>query len=204
MQSHESRQLPSWLTCNVGQKMKNPYWHYFISLEKDFMQSIEFVELDGSNHTAFSIVYAKLLFSTCAEIEVVLKALCARITPGGSPRNIDQYRETILSRYPAFHKIEIQLPRYAMSRTPWASWCTGKNPSWWHAYTSVKHDRGAAFGEANQGNVVEALSALMAALLYFYQVEIDAGNFGPEPQLFEYPSMFPDHLVCSHKLKLPA
>lgn len=183
--------------------MKNPYWHYFISLEKDFLHSIEFVELDAYNQKAFSIAYAKLLFSTCAEVEVVLKALCAQISPGGKPRNIDEYREAILGGYPAFHKVEVQLPRYAMSRTPWASWSVGKNPAWWHAYTSVKHDRAAAFREANQGNVVDALSALFAALLYFYRIEIDAGNFGPEPQILEYPSAFPDHFVSEHKLKLP-
>lgn len=183
--------------------MKNPFWHYFISLEKDFIHSIGFVELADSNQKAYSIVYAKLLFSTCAEVEVVLKALCAQITPGSKPRNIDEYREIVLGGFPAFHKVEIQLPRYAMSKTPWASWSAGKNPAWWHAYTSVKHDRAAAFGDANQRNVVEALSALFSLLLYFYRVEIDAGNFVPEPQLLEYPSMFPDHFVCAHKLKLP-
>jgi hypothetical protein len=183
--------------------MKNPYWHYFISLEKDVLDSIQYVELDDANKTTFSIVYAKMLFSLCAEIEVILKALCERITPGGNPRNIDQYRETILKAFPAFHKIEIQIPRYMMSKKPWDLWSTGKNPDWWHAYTSVKHNRAAAFCDANQGNVIEALAALFAGLLYFYQVEIDAGNFGPEPQLLDYPSMFPSPLVCSHRLELP-
>jgi hypothetical protein len=183
--------------------MKNPYWHYFISLEKDFLDSIQFVELDDANKTTFSIVYAKMLFSSCAEVEVILKDLCETIRPGGNPRNIDQYRETILTGFPAFHKVEIQIPRYAMSKRPWDSWSAGKNPTWWHAYTSVKHNRAAAFCEANQGNVVEALAALFAALLYFYQTEINAGNFGPEPQLFEYRSMFPHYLVTSHKLELP-
>src|SRR5215207_9926949 len=99
---HESRPLPAWLIFDVGQKMNNPYWHYFTSLEKDFVDSIQFVELDLANKGAFSIVYAKMLFSACAEVEVILKALCERITPGGSPRNIDQYREAILHHYPAF------------------------------------------------------------------------------------------------------
>lgn len=183
--------------------MKNPYWHYFISLEKDFMHSIEFVELADSNQNAFSIFYAKLLFTTCAEVEVVLKALCARVAPGGNPRNIDQYRQIILTKYPAFPKIEIQLPRYSMSRIPWASWSDGINPAWWHAYTSVKHDRGAAFGDANQKNVVNALCALFSTLLYFYQTEIDAGNFNPEPQLLEYPTTFPNRFVSEHRLILP-
>lgn len=167
------------------------------------MDSIQFVELDDDNKTTFSIVYAKMLFSSCAEIEVVLKALCERITPGSNPRCINRYRETILAHFPAFHKVEIQIPRYAMSKRPWVSWSAGCNPTWWHAYTNVKHNRAAAFREANQGNVVEALAALFATLLYFYQTEIDSGNFGPEPQLLEYPSMFPDHFVVSHKLKLP-
>src|SRR3989442_12946128 len=61
------------LACpgRASHKMKNPYWHYFISLEKDFLDSIQFVELDDANRTAFSIVYAKMLFSSCAEVEVV-------------------------------------------------------------------------------------------------------------------------------------
>jgi hypothetical protein len=71
------------------------------------------------------------------------------------------------------------------------------------SYTSVKHNRAASFASANQGNVVEALAALFAALLYYYEVEIDAGNFGSEPHVFDYPSMFPAHLVTRHKLQLP-
>jgi len=183
--------------------MKNSYWHYFISLEKDFVESMQFVELDPANHLAFSISYAKMLFSACAETEVVLKGLCDRISPGGNPGNICQYRDTILQRYPAFHKIEIQIPRYQMTKKPWDSWSTRTNPAWWHAYTSVKHNRAASFASANQGNVIEALAALFAALLYYYQVEIDTGIFGPEPSVFDYPSMFPAHLVCQHKLQLP-
>jgi hypothetical protein len=183
--------------------MKNAFWHYFISLEKDFVDSIQFVELDGANKAAFSIVYAKMLFSSCAEAEVVMKALCEKITLGSDPRNIDQYREIVLRRFPSLPKIEIQIPRYAMVTRPWDSWSSAKNPSWWRAYTNVKHNRAAAFGDANQGNVVEALSGLFAMLLYFYEAEINAGDFGPQPQLFEYPSMFPENIVCHHELQLP-
>jgi hypothetical protein len=177
-----------------------PFWHYFISLEKDFAESLQFVELDNANGNTFSIVYAKLLFSACAEVEVVLKELCNRIAPNGKYLNINDYRTTVLGGFSSFHKIEVQLPRYRLTIRPWAAWESGKNPEWWHGYTSVKHNRGIAFQKANQKNVTEAMAGLFAALLYFYQSEIKLGNFDPEPQLFYYRSMFPGHLILRDQL----
>jgi hypothetical protein len=188
--------------------MQNPYWYYFISLEKEFIDSIQYVELDPSNDASYSIFYAKMLFSTCAEIEVVLKALCAKASPSTKVNNIDDYRNAVLLLYPKFHEIEIQIPRYSRSLKPWDTWSRPfitkekNNPFWWYAYTGVKHNRATEFREANQKNVLNALAALFAALIFFYQKEIDRGEIDTEPLLFEYPTMFPSHLVCEHKLQL--
>lgn len=43
--------------------MKYPHWLHFLSLEKDFIETIQFVEIDDKNNTAFSVAYAKLLLT---------------------------------------------------------------------------------------------------------------------------------------------
>jgi len=183
--------------------MKTPHWHYFISLEKDLVDSIEYVELAPANAATYSSAYAKMLVTTCIELEAVLKALCAAASSGGNERNIDQYRATILARWSAMHKIKVEIPRYSIALEPWASWGSGINPAWWHAYTSVKHDRIKAFSKASQENAVHAMGGLFASLIYLHEQEIRRLDLEPAPQLFHYENLMADSIVCDSKFTLP-
>lgn len=185
--------------------MRHPHWFYFISLEREFAETIQYVEVAPDNSETFSIAYMKLLFSAAVECEIVLKKLCERLEPECRPANINELRDIILRHIPGIAEVKIELPRYSRTEQPWSSWGSlePKNPGWWRAYNKVKHKRSEEIQEANQANVISAVAGLFAALLYLYQAEINTSNFGPEPSLFEYPSMFPDHIVTRHKLQLP-
>ena len=169
--------------------MKLPHWLYFLSLEKDFIKTIEYVEFDSSNELTFSIVYTKLYLSICSEVDVVAKLLCKKIFSTSNSSNINQYRSKIVDKYPNFHTVECLIPRYSLKLYPWASWSESKTPSWWKDYNNVTHERNLYSNLANQKNVRDSLCGLFCMLLYFYQSEFYIGDLVPIPNLLDYERM---------------
>ena len=99
--------------------MSNSSWYYFLSIEKDFVRTINFVELHTANSKAFSNEYAKLLLLLGSETDVVAKMLCNKIEPAKRAENIDDYRAIITTKFPGMHTIEIDIPRYGLKIKPW-------------------------------------------------------------------------------------
>lgn len=166
-----------------------PHWLQFLSLEKDFVRTIEYVEVDDQNQNTFSVTYTKLLLSICSEIDVVAKLICKRINADSRARTIDNYRNEIIGKYPNFHKVEALIPRYGLNIMPWASWSGDANPEWWRSYNKVKHERDVNYNLASQKNVKEALCGLFCILLYQYQPELYLGKLEPFPALLDYERM---------------
>jgi hypothetical protein len=182
--------------------MKYPHWQYFISLETSLNETTRYVELSETNYPVFSIEYARILLSTASEVDVVCKLLCAKVDSAAKAGNIDDYRKIILSAYPKFPQIKIQVPRLEMDISPWEDWGKDKNPEWWRNYNNVKHERGKYFEEANLKNSLFALSGLFAVLLYYYQVEAYKGDLHPFPRLIDY-EKFPGYLIVTPGMELP-
>ncbi len=84
--------------------MRYPHWQHFLSLERDFIETLEYVELDQDNKDTFSVAYTKLLLAVCSEIDVVAKLLCKKINSLSTASNIDDYRGEIKGKYPNFVK----------------------------------------------------------------------------------------------------
>ncbi|MBC2593782.1 hypothetical protein H5P28_05860 [Ruficoccus amylovorans] len=183
--------------------MRTPHYQYFLALEQEFEESIRFAELDNRNSSTFSTSYLKMLFAACIEVESVLKAISNRSSISVSPDNINGLRRSILGIYPAFHRITVEIPRYSMSISPWESWGNNTNPPWWHAYTATKHSRQTSYEQANQRNVVDAIAALFASLIYLYAEPSQRIHLDVEPRLFHYENLFPSHLVCSSDITFP-
>lgn len=175
-------------------------WHYFLSLEKDFTRTIDFVELTPANDSAFSNEYAKLLLLVGSEVDVVAKLLCDKIAAGQRAENIVDYRKLIVAKFNGFHTIAIEIPRYSISVQPWLPWdpAMAKSPDWWTAYNNVKHERDKNFQDANQKNTTNALCGLLALLLYLYK---DEPHLQPYPEVLEYG--FPSYMVTEGGRKLP-
>jgi hypothetical protein len=175
-------------------------WYYFLSVEKDFVRTIDFVELHASNAKAFSNEYAKLLLLLGSEVDVVAKMLCAKIALGQKAENIGDYKTLLTTKFVGLHTVEIEIPRYSLKLQPWLSWDpnVSKSPGWWTAYNNVKHERDKNYPDANQENTVSALCGLLALLLYFYK---DEQHLQPYPDLLNYG--FPESIVTEGGKPLP-
>ena len=86
-------------------------WHYFISLERDFIETINYVELSPRNAAAYSFEFAKLLLLIGSETDVVAKMLCKKIAPTTKAENIKDYRDIITNAFTGMHAVEIDIPR---------------------------------------------------------------------------------------------
>jgi hypothetical protein len=175
-------------------------WYYFLSIEKDFVGTLDFVHLHPLNARAFSNEYAKLLLLAGSEVDVVAKLLCEKVKPGETAENINDYRAIITAAFPGMHDVEIDIARYSGKLKPWASWdaSVAKSPAWWTAYNNVKHERDNNFPEANQENALNSLCGLLALLLYLFK---DEGHLQPYPELLDYG--FPNYIVTEGGKKLP-
>jgi len=180
--------------------MSNEAWYYFLSIERDFFKTIDFVHLHADNSKAFSNEYAKLLLLIGSETDVVAKMLCHKIDATKKAENIDDYRSIITGKFPGMHTIEIDIPRFGLKVRPWSSWDqkVGTRPVWWKAYNDVKHERDKNFPAANQGNTLNALCGLLALHLYFQK---DEPHLQPYPEHLNYG--FPEHIVTEGGKKLP-
>jgi len=168
-------------------------WWYFLSIEKQFVETLNFVDLDPKNVATFSNEFAKLLLLIGSEVDVIAKMICAGLPGGATAKSITHYCRVLTTEFPGIETIEIEVERYPGPIVPWSGWKQNASPSWWKAHTDVKHHRDKAFGEANQGNVLYAICGLFALLLYYYRAD-DIVRLEPHPQLVSYP-ILPQVLV---------
>lgn len=179
--------------------MTNAYWNYFISLERDFIKTLDFVALEPANQTTYGDNFAKLILAVGSEVDVLAKALCKSVSPQSPAENILHYQGVLTGAYPELHTVEIAVVRNGDRVLPWNSWDpngANQSPAWWRAYNSIKHDRVVNFPNANQRNALEALSGLLVINLYYYK-----GTPEPYPQLLDGGT--PQNLIVSSSAKLP-
>jgi hypothetical protein len=114
-------------------------WYYFLSVEKDFIRTLDFVELHPDNSKAFSNEYAKLLLLIGSEVDLVAKMLCASIAPLQYANNIAVYRTILTGHFGGFHTVAIDIPRYGREIKPWRAWGEWwqppPSPRWWRRIT---------------------------------------------------------------------
>lgn len=94
-------------------------WHYFLTLERDFSATAAFVEPHPSNYSAFSDRYAGLILLIGSEVDVVAKQLTKQVAPTAPHRNISDYRNALMTRYPKLHTLKVKIPRYDLEFQPW-------------------------------------------------------------------------------------
>ena len=72
------------------------YWNQYLLLEKEFLETTLYVELDVANYSTYSNAYLKLLLSIGSEVDNVLRELTS--LTGRSC--ITTYARSVLSKYP--------------------------------------------------------------------------------------------------------
>ncbi len=154
------------------------HWNYFIALENDLEALSRYIEFCPANLNVFSIELAHLLFAAASEVDVIAKCICKIVAPSANLGNIDDYRSVLVdpSKVPVLFEslsaIQVSVPRYGLTFTPWENWTKSVNPDWWKSYNNVKHERNQYFQEATLQNALNALGALLTLNLYYYRLDL--------------------------------
>ena len=160
------------------------YWYYFKSLTKQLQHTEQYVDHSVNNNfhllngTVFSNEFAKLLFLSSSEFEVVCKSLCSE--SGIALRwnaNIITLTKEILKKYPNIGFTQISTPFFSFK--PLQDWkimkkpnnngkliCTVDGLQWWSDYNDIKHNRSSCFSSATLKNCVDSMASLMVLELY--------------------------------------
>ena len=126
-----------------------------------------YIEFDESNFKTYSIELAHLLLAISSEVDVVMKELCHFMSPKSNAKTIDDYRKIVKENNQGIIKQKVICDRYGLTLTPWSSWEADRNPSWWHGYNKVKHERSMHFDKATLENVLNSIAGLLIANIHF-------------------------------------
>ena len=179
-----------------------PYWQYFLALETDLDATTRYVEPARRNFATYSIEFARILLSACAEVDVVAEVLCRRVDPASTASNIQHYRERLLAAFPRFPTMRVVVPRFALLLEPWRDWEKGETPSWWRSHNKVKHERDAHFQDANLENAFAAVAGLFCLVLYLYQRALYSNELKPWARLLTLEKE-PGYLMLEQNYELP-
>lgn len=158
-------------------------WNYFLALEADLERLARFVEFSHANFETFSIEIARLLQSSCSEVDDLARQLCSHFDPSSNADNIDAYRQILRREMPLLERAVVQVPRYGLELTPWMNWQENKSPDWWSAHNKVKHYRNEHFNLANVGNLLNAGAGLLLMTVCFYIHTTTLHLIEPPPSL---------------------
>lgn len=157
------------------------FWRQYIMIEKEYLQSEQYVRIDPQNYKTFSDFYAKLLVQIGSEVDVTMKNLCQIKNPSFSGSNIDNYRNALISDND-FLSTKVQVINRNIVLEPWSQWkkqnAVNPHPYWWTIYNKVKHERinivtvdnitQESYKFANLENTIYALAGLYQAAVYSY------------------------------------
>lgn len=142
-------------------EFQRKYWRYYLVLEKRFIATTDYLELDPDNHDAFSNEFAALLQAIGAELDALFKVYCD--FPPEAYKNIGDYAKSILPSYPEIINQEVTVAEIDIVLTPFFGWTqeqAKQTLAWWDAFDRTKHNRAGNKKLASQINVLNALAAL--------------------------------------------
>lgn len=158
-------------------------WLYYLRLEDEFINTMNYVEFSECNMQTYSREYSKILLSIGSEVDIICKQLCQQICHEKSCNNITQYAE-ILCDYGDLPFARVEFAYSKEEYAPFADWAPDNSPSWWKAYNCIKHNRVADENErvGNLKNVFLAIAGLFVLNRYLCR-EICAGRVMNEPSV---------------------
>lgn len=166
----------------TGKEFFEIYWQYYLLLEKDFLSTKRYLEIDEYNAKAYSTEYSKQYQIIGSEIDVFCKELCRKIDNTFKGDKIQHYCKAINDNIANFTERKIFVKNWGKEIYPWKDWhykvqidkngfskLSSNNPKWWTVYNKVKHQRTTKLSSydnipfykfANQENIINALGAL--------------------------------------------
>lgn len=160
------------------------HWNYFLALERDVENLSRFIEFSSDNWEAYSLEMARIILASSSEVDVLLKALCERLSPESKADSINKYKDVVNKLLPDVSLFEVLLPRWGLELIPWLNWQEEDVPIWWTAYNKVKHHRDDEFQRANLHNTLNSVAALYVINLYYYKEEATSASLIPMQGLF--------------------
>lgn len=140
------------------------HWRYFLSLEREFAETLRYVEFTEKQRDVYSFEFARLLMLSCAELDVVLKVMCNHIDGNASADEIGKYFLCLDPKYNVTLE-KVRVDRFSLELRPFQDWSRSNSPSWWAANNKVKHRRHESFHLASFINALEAIAGLFVANL---------------------------------------
>ena len=159
------------------------YWNQYQLLEKEFLETTLYVELDTANYSTYSNAYLKLLLTLGSEVDNALRELSG--LTGRS--NISAYAQFVLNKYPNIVNQVVKTTIGNIKLTPFLGWSISQPSqtlSFWNAYNEIKHDRVTNLHNASLANVLNALAGLYVIEMYrlkeLYDSDPNADNSFPK------------------------
>lgn len=161
----------------------NKMWLYYLQLEKDFLETLNYIEFEPDNFPTYSKVYTKQLLSICSEFDVICKQLCQVVDNNANRSKITDYAE-ILSEYNHLSEAKVYCTYTNSEYSPLLNWTKDNSPTWWKDYNDVKHHRmeNNNHKKSNFLNVFLALAGLYIVNRYLCK-EVCSGKVMKEPEV---------------------
>lgn len=176
------------------QQFSKIFWKQYLLLEKDFLETDEYVTIDKSNYSTFSSRYTYLFLNICSEIDSLAEEYCKVVDPASKPKNILQKMSVIVTNDSRIkdQTISTKYPYEKINVVPFANF-GAEAAGWWKDYNQVKHFRADKpengipnYQLANLKNVIHALAALNILCTNLYK-KLEDSQVELEPsKLFEW------------------
>lgn len=152
--------------------MSYRYWDYYQSIEEDLLTTKRYVDFNSMNFSVYSIEFARIVLSSCAEIDMVFKEICSKVSDQRCD-NIKKYKEAVLLHDPDFRIRQRKVAYLGIDVKPFEQWNlqNGDNPEWWRSYNAIKHERSSSFHRASLKNAISSLAGLQIVLFEFYKLD---------------------------------
>lgn len=155
------------------------YVRAFTIIQKDLIDLFDYIEPADTNLACYSYRIHALFMRTCIEVEANCKAILSEngySKPGDL--NMEDYK-----KLDSTHRLSSYRVRFPVWRggkhtlEPYVSWASKAALPWYKAYHAAKHDRHDEFRQANFGNLLDAVSGLVAIL----SAQFNTWDFSPSP-----------------------
>ncbi len=143
---------------------------YFVSqyalLEKEFIDTMQYVSFEEDNYKTYSNKYAKLLLQIGSEIDNLMRNICGLT----GRTSITDYADGLFMIYPSLDRQKLIVKGNKLELLPFDNWDkynASQSLVFWDAYNKVKHDRIQNNKLANLENVSLGLGGLYILNEYY-------------------------------------
>lgn len=174
-------------------EFRNAFWKQYLLLEKDFLETDEYVSIESANNSTFSSRYTYLFLNICSEVDSLAEEICKHITVSAKPKNILEKLTAIVDNNPKIKDQHVitKYPYKELNFVPFQNFSASSAAGWWKDYNQVKHfradcgDNGVPnYQKANLKNVMYSLAGLYVLGISLFDIFDDSGIILEESKLF--------------------